>query len=41
MIVARAWGVSPAVLRDVTLGEWREMVAVLNDEAREARRRVR
>lgn len=32
MILARAWGCTPAQLRDVTLGEWHRMVELLTDE---------
>lgn len=34
MRVARAWRVSPAELRHVTLAEFAAMVDVLNDETR-------
>lgn len=32
-MLARAWGVSPAALRDVTLREWAYMLDVLELEA--------
>jgi hypothetical protein len=35
VIVARAWGCTPAQLRDCTLAEYAQMIALLEKQARE------